>query len=141
MDVLVSRPASIALRIREILDVILPPGRRSLLSASLSFLWLKSFSLSDRSNFRPRFINPDRLLSRSTSFVLQLGSFSRGSCFLLPSVCSEFGIRWRVHLRRVMRVLLSRGIDLLCPSARARCLFASCATVPISTSICLGARQ
>ena len=112
---LVRRSGSITLRPRQVLDTILPAGRRALLSTSLSFFRVRSFSLSDRPNWHPRSVNPDRLLSGPTSRLFPPGRFSCGSCFLLPSVCSEPGIRWCVHLRRVMRPLLFCCIDLLHP--------------------------
>ena len=122
---------SITHGVREILDAVLSAGRCALLSTPLSFLRVKSFSLSDSPNQHPRSDNPDRLLSGATSRLFPLGRFPCNSCFLLPSVCSEFGLRWGVHLRCVMRPLLPRGIDLLYPFSRARCLSASCATVNI----------
>src|SRR4029079_16980590 len=139
--VLVRRPGSIALRPRQVLDTRLPARRRALLFAALSFLRVKSFPLSDCANWHPRTVNPDSVLARPTSRLFPLGRFPCGSCFLLPSVCSKFGIRWCVHLRRVMRLVLSCCIDLLRPHPGERGLSSSVTAGAIPGAIYLCTQQ
>ena len=84
---------------------------------------------------------PHRLLSGPTSRLFPLGRVPCGSCFLLPSICSKSGIRWSVHLRRVMRLVLSCCIDLLRPYPEERGLPSSVAANAIPGAIYLCAQQ
>ena len=104
-------------------------------------LWAGSFALSDRPDQHSRCIHSAGLLLEPASRVLALSRLSRCPCVLLQPAPCQPCIRWCVHLRRVMWVLLPRGTDLLCPSSGAGYLPASRATIDISTSVRSGARQ
>ena len=78
---------------------------------------------------------PAGLLLEPASRFLALSRLSRCPCSVLSPAPCQPCIRWCVHLRRVMWVLLFRSTGLLYPSSGERYFSSACAIVDISSFV------
>src|SRR5215831_589938 len=111
--------------------------RSALLFAALPLFLPKFSTLSDCPGQHSSCINPDGLLFGPASCRFPFGRVSCSSCSLLPRSTREPGVQRFVHLRRFMRLLLFRGINLLYSCSRETNRSASDPTIGMSRAICL----